>query len=158
MITVRDVLNHLQLDNITDVNVLIDNGLSFTDIPRWMYRAEHDVVMYAVTNSLQFQYPPDDRPGVLGLGGIYFGCNVQHVLGYAKDKTQANAKHFFMCPMPEPVVVWQHQYEWQRGPIVCDTLARDVRSGDHVGDEFVKAGHHGDAFSPNALIFVRVRQ
>lgn len=140
-----------------DVNVLADTGIGFSSVQNWMFRAEHDAVKDAVTKSLQFQYPPNDHPGVLGLGGIYFACSVDHVLGYAGNKCQARPRHFFMCPMPSPVVVWESQDHWERGRILHDTLAKTVRSGTHIGDEFVKAGPHGGAFSPDVLIFVRVR-
>ncbi len=158
MITANDVIDFIHLDNVTNVNVLFDNGLIFTSFPNWMYRAEDDVTMSAVMESLHFQYPANNRPGVLGLGGINFACSIDHVLGYARNKTQARPRHFFMCPMPPPVVTWQHYGEWERGPILQDTLARSVRSGDHVGDEFVKAGMYGHNFLPAVLILVRVSE
>lgn len=132
-------------------------SVPFTSIQNWMYRTEHDNMMQAVITAEGFIYPDNTHPGVLGLGGIYFACSVPHVLGYAADKTQSRPRHFFMCPMPDPVVVWESHLHRETGPINHDTLARNVLSGNHSGDEFVKAGACGELFTPDALILVRVQ-
>eukprot|EP00197_Chlamydomonas_leiostraca_P001961 CAMPEP_0202857726 /NCGR_PEP_ID=MMETSP1391-20130828/553_1 /ASSEMBLY_ACC=CAM_ASM_000867 /TAXON_ID=1034604 /ORGANISM="Chlamydomonas leiostraca, Strain SAG 11-49" /LENGTH=160 /DNA_ID=CAMNT_0049536567 /DNA_START=219 /DNA_END=701 /DNA_ORIENTATION=+ len=159
MITVSDVGNHIRNTTglISTIDVITDNGLSFNGVERWMYRAEHDNVVSTVYATKAFDYPPDDHVSVVDLGGLFFACDIPHVLHYAASvKTQARPRHFFMCPQPDPVVVWNNYSEYSRGFIAQDTLVRSVRAGNSIGDEFIKAGHKGYPFRPDVLIFVRV--
>lgn len=151
------VLHALRVHNVTTVDVIMGDAGAINAVERWMYRATHDSQVDEVAAG-GFTFPSRDYPSVIGTGGLFFACDVEHVLAYAAEKGQARPHHFFMCPMPDPAVILESPMDSERGIIKRDTYVRGVRSGSHVGDEFVKArSGRSDVFIPEVLIWVLVQ-
>ena len=160
MVTTKEIFAYIREHTEPNATIHIVQGdsSSLESVKSWMFRAETDDVMASVCSSKEFILPPDDKTSVVGNGGLFFACDIPHVINYAKGKDQEKQTHFFVCPQPMPERTYDNYTQYPMNFISHDTLVRNVRSGCSVGDEFIKAGHGGCRFRPSVLVLVKLSQ
>jgi hypothetical protein len=124
----------------------------------FMYRAVDDrFVPDVLANG--FLFPHVEKAYAGYKGGLGFALDLVLVRGYAENKDQDNGHHFFACRVPNPAAArfghLDRDHPMWGKCVDSDRVMTGTMSGNHIGDEYLKARESGNYFAPDELYFVQ---
>jgi hypothetical protein len=124
----------------------------------WMFRTVDDEKVENIKINKGFIFPPNNKPGIYGLGGIYFGTSYNQILNYSKHKNHLIFKHCFACPiLKNYILIENYVYELKKTYNNCDYYLKNVRNSNLLGDEIIKSGFENELYEPFILLWLKFK-
>lgn len=139
-------------------NLTKDTIMEIFKETKWIFRTVDDEYVDNIKMNKGFIYPSNNKPGIYGLGGIYFGTSYKQIFNYAKHKNHLIFKHCFACPILENcTIIENYLFEINKTFNNSDYYLKNVRNSNLLGDEFIKYGYENNLYKPFILLWLKFK-